>query len=168
MGVILLLDKKGYSLIEIIICIGIIGILSTGAVALIGFLNYANTKKCAEELNVALEKARMDTIAKSGTPYFYIYKRNDKYYYKLSEDTTLDPNGGFLFGNHKIDITYQIKGCVGTKQVTESAPLKLAFLKSTGGFTNTGGAVVCEDIFISGSKDYKIHLVEKTGKHYIE
>ncbi|SFR68426.1 prepilin-type N-terminal cleavage/methylation domain-containing protein [Anaeromicropila populeti] len=163
-------NSKGFSLIELIIVIAILAILSTGAVAGLSKIRYANTKKCANELNTLIEKGRMQAMSKAGTWYLYVYKTSDGVYYKITKETTTPTDGNLLAGN-SISIKFQKDGASSEETLTAgSNPIKLKFSKNTGGLLEesvTGGAAYYKYIKVIGSSTYKIELNKLTGKHFL-
>lgn len=160
-----MLDKKGFSLIEVIICMAIMAILSVSAFSLSGHIKYANTKKCVKQLNQKLETAKMTTMSKAGEWSFYLYRHDGELYYSLTKEA-FDPDKGTKLGGKKIRLFYKEKG--GSEvELTGSSKIKIQFVKSTGAFT---GSKIYESLRIAtdSSKGHTITLVEKTGKHILD
>ena len=166
-----MLDKKGFSFIEVIICLAMVSILSVGVFSLSSHIKYANVKKCVKQLNQKLETARMTSMSKTGKWQLYIYKEADGVYYCLTNAATLDRSNGVKLGSKNIKLFYTIKG--GTEEeatAANAAVIQIQFTKNTGSFTASDGASIYESIRLADedSEGYTIHLVEKTGKHYME
>lgn len=178
-------NRKGFSLIEIIIVIAILGVLAGSSVAIFGHISYANTKKVVEEVDTALSRLRLDTMttmSQEKPQYLYIYRLKDGYYMKLYEDKlktgTFDITASAtrLCGNN-----VTIKTDAGGLDVCSSSATSyicIAYTKSglfqirqlVGG-TETGGTGdkdKLESIEISGNGTYTIKLTNATGRHYIE
>lgn len=160
-------DNRGVSLVEIIVVIAIIGLLAVGATSGWNYINYADTSKCAKEINGLMIRTRVQAMSKEEKPYLYIYKKGTTYYSLVSTSNTFPSNpDGSKLANKKVTISYTYKDPVGSLQVHEIGDgdyIKIDFDKSTGGFVDTGiGAI--EDIKIQGSSTYTIHLYKVTGK----
>lgn len=151
-------NQKGFSLIEIIILIAMIGILAGSSVAIFGHIPYANTRKVAEEVDAALSRLRLETMSQSGEQRLYICKLDDGYY--LKSDPT--DSGTRLCGNN-VTINPSLKGTHFTIQ--DDKYVCVAYKKS-GVFREIDTNADC--IEISGSGTYTIRLDLDTGRHYFE
>lgn len=165
-----MIGKKGFSLIEVIICLAIASILSVSAFSLAGYIKNADTKKCGKQLNQKIETARMTTMSKSGDWQFYIYKESDGIYYCLTTDTTLDRSKGKKIGSSSMKLYATKKGETETLLSEGTSEIHMKFTKNTGCFSTEDGASIYKSIRVEGknSVSITIQLVEKTGKHYIE
>lgn len=174
-------DQKGFSLIEVIIVIAMIGIFAGISVSMMGHIRYADTKKTVESVSSALEKQRINTMSKAGTPYLYIYKLSDGYYMKQVSDrsdnciTTFDSSvftsDGLKIAGNNAEI--YIDSETGTK-VDSTSFIRIAFTKN-GVFetakvseTDSTERTNVSRIVIKGSGSYTITLVKATGKHIVE
>lgn len=183
-----MLNKKGFSLIEVIACIAMIGILAGSAVSLAGQIKYANTKKCVKVLNQKVETARMTAMTKKGEWNMFIYRGevNGKkgLYYQIIDSSDIVYGKMERIGDYSINVEYAEKsrpagevgggGTVGAYKKLDNGFIKLQFEKSTGAFRTSGESTGLESVYDSiklyndGGKEYVIRFVEKTGKHYIE
>lgn len=164
------LDKKGFSLIEVIICMAIMAILTVSAFSLSSHIKYANTKKCVKQLNQKLETARMTSMSKAGNWQLYLYRKDGDLYYYLSDGALVRENGNKL-GGKKVRLYYTKKGAAETElKDLNSSLVQIQFSKSTGAFIANGGSSVYESLRVAteSSKGYTIKLVEKTGKHILK
>jgi prepilin-type N-terminal cleavage/methylation domain-containing protein len=160
------LNQKGMTLIEIVIVLGIVGILAGSSIVFIGHIRYANTKKAAEKIDSALDKLQVQTISKTGIPYLYIYQLDDGYYMKvLQEDLTAFDSAKLTDDAAKLcnqDTVISITTPTETIAVSGMDYAKVAYTKS---------ALFATDITsiqIQGNVDFRIKLVKETGKHFVE
>lgn len=164
-------NRNGFSLIEAVIVIALIGVLVGSSVSMIGYLRYANTKKVVEKVNSELNSLRLETMSQTGDKYLYIYyKENDGYYMNVLETKHWPEAGGTLPG----DITTGgMKLCgesvefytdeAESDKVTGGHYICVAYTKSglfKGGYTPL--------IKIVGSRTYTIHLDGVSGRHYVD
>lgn len=165
-----MLDKKGFSMIEVIICMAIVAVLSVSAFSLSDHLQYANVKKCAKQLNQKLETARMVSMSKSGQWQFYVYKEDDGIYYYLTNSGTLDRTKGVKLGSSDIKLYATPQGGTETEITAgDGNVVHIHFTKNTGSFTTKDGATIYESIRMEKkSSNYVMKLIAQTGKHYIE
>lgn len=189
-------NRKGFSLIEAIITIALLGVLIGSTVTMIGHIRYANTKKAVEELDNTLSSLRLDTMSRGeGRQYLYIYlvsdgSSNDGYYIRL-----LDENG---FSGESIDsedalrshfttsagtrlcgtdatISYRKKGGTASVPVDSSHYICIAYKKNgvflneeDAGSGNEWKSTNADSIEFSGSGSYTITLNKNTGRHTVE
>ncbi len=170
--------KKGFSMIEMIIVIAIMGIFTALATIGFGYLKSGNVKSAVKTVDSNLTKLKLDTMSKENKPYMCIYKVGSNYYMLCTTDTTISPNAknGLKIGNGNVKIS------VGGTELTGSSKIYIAFKKGSGAFANKvtlGGVdnntvttssdstIEMENSSGSGTK-YTLHMIKDTGKHYIE
>ncbi len=171
--------NQGFTLVEMIIVIAIAGILAGSSVMALNSLKYANAKKCANEIDSMIDKARVLSMTKGPTNLF-IYWYKDGYYMKYQkEDVLVKSTGGTFLCNDEITITaYSNETPVSFKKVNTLASIKIAFKRSNGAllpddsmnfetFDNTP-RIYNKIVVSSENGEYTIRIVELTGKHYIE
>ena len=100
--------KKGFSMIELIVVVAIMGIFT--ALASIGFdyLKAGNVKSAAKTIDSTLTKLKLDTMSKEAKPYMCIYRdKNDYYIFCTTSDKTETPSAsnGQKIGNGNVKIT---------------------------------------------------------------
>lgn len=160
------LNKRGMTLIELVIVIGMVGILAGSSLALFGHVRYANTKKAAETIDTALDKLQVQTISKAGVPYLYIYQLDDGCYMKiLKEELTAYDSTKFTKDAIKLcneDIVISITTPAGTKAVSGTDYAGIAYTKSAEFATDISS------IEIQGAVTFRIKLIKETGKHFVE
>lgn len=160
-------NQKGMSLIEIIVVIGIIGILAGVSVSLFGYIRSGNTKSAVKELDSAIDRLQINNMSKSTKEYLYVYQSGSKYYVKrLSEN--LDS-----FDSTKLDDSGEKIGDSGVKIYKDSSDGTLVtgndFIRI--GYAKSGiydSATNVSAIVVDGSTTYTITLVASTGKHIVE
>lgn len=163
------LRNKGFSLIELIVIIAIMGVmLAVGGYSLTA-ISSANAKQCAKELEAGLISTRTqsyssDTDASMATVSFY--KGTDGIYMKKSFETEAKKIGG-----SKVSVSYKLTG--GTDYVElGNDPITFSFNRSSAAFNPAmiaGSSAHCESIKISsGTKVYTITCYEHTGKTMLE
>ena len=162
--------NKGMSLLEVILVIAIMAILVGTAVSGIGYIRFADTKKCAYDINSMLAKTRTEAMSRSSKPYFYIYKYNNNYYMlatAASPSSLVLDGSATKIGNSSMEII--VKDEAGNERSitgndVSSNAVKIGFVKSTGAFETS---YFYDEILIQGKTDYTIKLAKNTGKHYV-
>ena len=170
-------NNKGMSLVEIIIVIAIVGILAAASVSMAGNIKYANTQKAVESIEDKLDNLQVTTMSKASKQYLYIYRKGGNYYAKVSTTATTNSNDslfddqGTKLSNSSLTIYYAKDN--GSKTMVDSSHFIRICYNRAGAFyypdaNSTTLGTNCDKIYVKGSREYTITLVEETGKHYVE
>lgn len=174
-----IVDRKGFSLVEMLIVIALLGILVGGIGLSIGLLRSADTKGTAYDIKSGLTDLKSRTTGGKDQPYMYLYSINDTYYLDITytEPTSYVPTTDAKeIGDSRIQITYG----ADKKAIEDEADgfICFAFQKKDGSFLKDedgkcikGGKSTCpEEVYISsdGASSYVVHMVPDTGHHYVE
>ena len=156
-------DHRGFSLIEIMIVAGIVGILAAISLRMVGHIKYYNIEKTAQYVSDALNKQQMKSMSKENKPLLYIYEYGGSFYYCLTETAATDPSALGTKGKEiGIGVTIQFDNG-GVKKTVEGGQMLCIEFKRDGSFKE------CPDyILISNdSVSKKIRFNKLTGKHVI-
>ena len=161
-------ERRGFSLIELVITIALLGILVGSAAVMFGYLRYADTKEAAERVNMELSNLRIDTMSKTGDrKYLYIYLiSGDGYYLRVLDKEPEDiETQGMLNaeGTRLCGMNVTISKSEGGGALSASEPIWVAYTKS--GLFFDGSA---ECIEIRGRGTYTIRLDGVSGRHYFK
>lgn len=166
-------DQRGFSMVELIVVIAIVGILTGASVSLIGHISAANTQKAVETVSDMLDRQRINSMTKQGTQYIYIYRLDDGYYMKVLSDKlatysdSLLGSGGTKICSDAITVSMQRgSGAVETIQ-KKNQIIRIAFKKSGSLNMDLDNGTTHDHIIFAGSSTYTIDLFEATGKHAI-
>lgn len=171
-------DSRGFTLIELIVIMAIIGLLCIGSLLGIGVLGYGNAKSSATRIKSLLDNVRVENMTKKGSYYLVIYQKDRDYY--LAIETVKDSNR-ITVSREKLDlmkgeISYQNTDktrYIVCQEPVEGADvidnLEITFAKDTGGLKAGPDGEIVETIYVQcNNSSYKIHLVEATGRAYID
>lgn len=186
-------DTRGFSLVELIIAMGIIAVFSGIVFAGVGYANAGRTKKASNMLNSKLTYIQTETMSKKGITFLYLYKKSDGIFMcSLNTEDTGNEKGitsrteldAYLssrdVGSKLCDSKVTITGKGASSLVLdESNMLKIGYSKSTGAFTYSNDGSLAADgtlynkefmerVELSGREKFTIKLIRATGKHYIE
>lgn len=155
--------SKGFTMIELIIVIAIIGIFTALSTISLNYLHAGNIKSSAQKVNRVLTELKMDTMSRENRSFMYIYNKDDNYYMWCTTDDTFSMLSaqGERIGNSSTRIV------VDGNELTSGNHVKIAFRKSNGAFIS-GTPERIEFSKDDGSFKYVVTLVVETGKHYID
>lgn len=162
-----IIKNRGFSLIEMIVVIAILGILASGAVMSVGMLNSANVSKGAGAVDSILTEVRMDTMCKEAKPYLYVYMLNDNIYMKVSISDTASgasltaDSGRLVLRNGSF--SYK-RSTESETSMTNGGAIRVGFLRSSGAFDTK-----YEYMKLAGkSRNAIIRCTAETGRHNVE
>ncbi|MCI1965675.1 MAG: prepilin-type N-terminal cleavage/methylation domain-containing protein [Oscillospiraceae bacterium] len=165
-------NNKGVTLIELVVCIVIVGIVAGITSLSIYNVFSAQARKCANEMDYLLSQCRIDSMSRAGA--IYLRLSCDRNGNVIAENME---NGAVLsshtIGNSRCHVTYE----TDREYELNSQNLCLSFQRDTGslrtllpdGSADAGSQ--CISITVSGSGGagtYQIHLVPATGMHTLE
>ena len=175
------MNNKGFSLIELIVIIAIMGVLVGGASLGIGLVFSKDAMKCATRLNDSIYDARANSMYKAGKFELSIDNSGSANVATISQ-TDLTPATSDTVYLDGVDSNK--KTTISAKFVTEavpagtaiSFPVNLTFDKAKGnvyfdvdadGMTYGDGIIVFDITPLRGNRTAKVQLVTTTGKHTI-
>lgn len=169
-------DNRGFSMVELVVVIAIVGILAGISVTMYGQVTYANTKKTVEEVSDMLDRQRITSMSRKETQYLYIYHLSDGYYMKMLVDdgsgtvpvldslnTSLLDEDGTRISSNGISIYKDTES--NSTLVTGDTIIRIVFRRSGVFDTNADSGTNVSRIIFVGSGTHTITLIKETGKH---
>jgi prepilin-type N-terminal cleavage/methylation domain-containing protein len=155
-------SNKGFSLVELIVVVGLLAIMATMSLRLLGNIRSANIDKSTKFISDALSKQQMRSMSKEKKPYLYIYEIGGKYYYIISELSSYDSTTMGTRGK-EIGSGMVIKYNNGSDHtIAGSEILKISYQRD-GSFKQCPNNITIE----IGSAKRIIKLNKETGRHVI-
>lgn len=167
------MDKSknaGFTLIEAMVAIAIIAIMTVGGIAGFGFLDLANSSKCAAKIDNGLGTLKSRNMASASSTYLHLYWYDDEYYILYNDSDVFYPSTsnyseGEVIGNSKIKIFFdsQDLSTIANQCVT------IGVRRKDGAFTKTATPTSTIQVTnADGESSHDITLVTSTGKHFID
>lgn len=187
-------ENLGFTLVELIIVMGIMGIVAGVFAGSIGYIKAGKTKKAAAAVNNKLGYAQTETMAKKGKEIVYLFTSDgsgafDAGVYVIcinteKEDFTKNSDlrsSSFVQDNAQKVASSRVTasatvGGSGNVSLTNANMLRMEFNKATGAFTGStlytdsgaSGSTFYDSITLKGTETFKVELVQASGKHYVE
>ena len=165
------LNNKGFSLVELIICVTILALFSTMAVVGLGYMDLANSKKCVSKIDSGLMTLKSRNMADSKRTYLHLYRYSDGNYYiafseadnytEASKFTPKDDSGEQI-ANRKLTISYN------NTEIAVGECVHIGINKKDGSFDEEPHHETMSTITVTGSSTQTIKIVTATGKYFKE
>ena len=164
-------DNKGFSLIELIVVIAILGIISVGIVNTFGLLSNASAKGAANKLKTALTETRVECMSKAQASLHIYQNESSEYYVTLTVND--EEKAPVKIGDSKVDITYKRSSKTAMIDQALEIPaegIEIEFDRDTGEFKPIKGTeFYCKKIIVtSGERRYTLTCERLTGKIILE
>lgn len=168
-------DNHGFTLIELIVVMIIVGILAGGSLLGANMLGFGSAKSTVSRINAMLDYVQVENMTKN-KPYYLIISETDGVY-NLSVEAGTQEISSEKLKLVRGEISYQKSGGSGIDYPVSSTTvpprkLEVFFEKETGGVGENRATpqheVITQINVTSAGSTYTIHLVEATGKHYID
>ena len=167
-------DNRGFSLVEMMVVIGIIVILASLLRASTYALFSSSTRNCAEKINAFIAKGRVDAMSRAGEILIFIGTDSEGVYGEYHGPAGLIGKRERL-GDTRVKLE---AGATGLGNIPlDSMTLSLSFNRATGGLSQFGlggdtkmdfkAGDMAQIIITSAGKPYKVTIVATTGKHEV-
>lgn len=167
------MNNKGFSLMELVVVIAILGVISVGGIITMGLIFSASGKEASAKLNSALLKTRTEAMSKaSASVEIYEDSADSKYY--IAYTIAGNRQNPIMIGDTRVEISYADSNGSSKSLTSGGQPLVLSFERDTGAFKPIGAddtnlPIYCRTItIVSGHKTYTITCERLTGKTIVK
>ncbi len=177
--------KKGFSLLELIVVVAMIGIAVGLISTSVSVVFSSNANQCAADINSLLSKCRVGAMSRTGPVFIKLTQESDGIHAEYHDGGAVSDD---VIGGKRVSLTFWVKvGSVDTEYaVTDTGALYLSFNRETGALLPMSGAYVlatgsaaaglpesstecCTRITAtSGGQTRSVKLIPSTGSHRVE
>ena len=157
--------NAGFSLVELIIVVAILGILVGSGVSMMGLIAGKDAKQAQANVSSVLGKARIETMSKKSLK-LEIYREtaDGAYFWRYIVDGVTDATAEKI-ASKKVEISYTDTNGT-THNIMPGASLILQFDRSSGALKPFSSGSYCNGIiFKQGTTERKIEIYPATGRH---
>jgi len=151
-------DNKGFTLIELMVVIAIIGVIVGAMTYSINSVSSTRAKKAASDLSALISQCRVDTLSGAPSPTYLEVSKDGEVYYGILHEGGAEKSKQKL-GGSGVNISWSPQ--------TDDAVLKIGFSKATGAMDEKNYKTCTSIAITSGAGSYTIKLVPETGHHSV-
>ncbi len=167
--------EDGFTMVEMIITVAIAAVLMGATIATFGYISSGNARRSAARFDSKLNTAQTETMMQKEPTYLYLFKDNGvKVVLSANDAENLTSLKKFdnptEVGGARVDVIAKKSG--GSQELDDSGFIRIAFNKATGAyryakFDGDADTEFISEINFSGKENYKVTLVQLTGKHVV-
>ena len=153
-------ERDGFSLVEMIIIIAIVGILTGGIAISYNLVRSADVKGMAYDIDSSLTNLKSKNMGSNKQLFMHLCKQSGNYFIDYTKEESYTPSGeGVSVGESGISLKYD------GKELTDGEVITIGIQKKDGAFS-VGPEEI--EVYDDNVNDYMVYLVKDTGKHYVE
>ena len=159
-------DRRGYTLVELIVTILILGIVASVMVVGISAISGTKENACAERLSRLLDQARLETMSRvDGDVWLELCVRDGSYYGILR--TAGEVRREVELGPQSLRMAVK-NGENEVAVISSSASFSIRFSKGSGAFLFGSGYPAFTSVQITGNRVREIVIYEETGRNSLK
>lgn len=168
-------NNKGYSLVEIMVVIAVIGVVTSTTIVGTKMAKSANVSNSANVINSYMASIRLNNMSKVNMQYLHLYRYKDSDYYSIDNTKNVNTSKWNLenqLGNADSTVFYRTTG--GEKALKNGDILTISYTRAGECkiYTGSGGTASSYDLksltFANTRKSVTIRVLPAIGKCYIE
>ena len=153
-------ERDGFSLMEMIIVIAILGMITGGIAVTYNMVRSADVKGMAYDIDSSLTNLKSKNMGSNKQLFMHLYKQSGNYFIDYTEEESYTPSGeGESVGESGISLKYD------GKELTDGEGITIGIQKKDDAFS-VGPEEI--EVYDNNVNDYMVYLVKDTGKHYVE
>ena len=153
-------ERDGFSLMEMIIVIAILGMITGGIAVTYNMVRSADVKGMAYDIDSSLTNLKSKNMGSNKQLFMHLYKQSGNYFIDYTEEESYTPSGeGESVGESGISLKYD------GKELTDGEVITIGIQKKDAAFS-VGPEEI--EVYDNNVNDYMVYLVKDTGKHYVE
>lgn len=153
-------ERDGFSLMEMIIVIAILGMITGGIAVTYNMVRSADVKGMAYDIDSSLTNLKSKNMGSNKQLFMHLYKQSGNYFIDYTEEESYTPSGeGESVGESGISLKYD------GKELTDGEVITIGIQKKDDAFS-VGPEEI--EVYDNNVNDYMVYLVKDTGKHYVE
>ena len=153
-------ERDGFSLMEMIIVIAILGMITGGIAVTYNMVRSADVKGMAYDIDSSLTNLKSKNMGSNKQLFMHLYKQSGNYFIDYTEEESYTPSGeGESVGESGISLKYD------GKELTDGGVITIGIQKKDGA-CSVGTEEI--EVYDNNVNDYMVYLVKDTGKHYVE
>ena len=153
-------ERDGFSLMEMIIVIAILGMITGGIAVTYNMVRSADVKGMAYDIDSSLTNLKSKNMGSNKQLFMHLYKQSGNYFIAYTKEESYTPSGeGEPVGESGISLKYD------GKELTDGEVITIGIQKKDGAFSAGPEEI---EVYDDNVNDYMVYLVKDTGKHYVE
>jgi prepilin-type N-terminal cleavage/methylation domain-containing protein len=164
-------NNKGFTLVELIVVVVILGVLATVAGLTVATVNATSARKAAAQINAYISTVRTDCMARAGEPYAVLYvedgvvKGDYIEYGTVAEKKTVETT---IVTDKRVTVTYDKGSGAVSLPTSAETGMELEFARSTGKLVQpiSSGTLIIS--ITGGGRTFTITVIAATGNHEID
>lgn len=165
------INNKGFSLVELLIVMAILGIVGSGVFMGFNVIHNANVNNSAGIINSYLSAVRMNNMSKVQSQYLHIYRKGGYNYYYVDDKAKIDFNYKIhKLGTSSTNISYVTTNSI---RITDNHGISISFTRSGEcKLYKSDGSLDTVDLngitFYNATRNKAIRILPAIGKHYMK
>ena len=170
-------NNKGFSLVELIVVIALIGVLAALVAPTLQNLFSSEAKKCSSQINSLISKCKIFSMGRQGDVYIRIYEENGNIMGDYVEGSNVISTE--QLGGSRAKVSATDPNGAASYSITAATSLYISFNRATGGLrffgssqpsagswpTGTIESGTAEIEVVAGTKTYTVEIISSTGRH---